>query len=235
MTQILEYSLFQISLSRTELSLTKMSLQVLQVMKFKEFNGCHYLSFLNGHGEQPLLSTKTISCPTAPVVNGTELTFKVSRADDPILYKKVCELEDEVTTLLKNLPNEFAVQLPVSFQQALKNADHPRHLVRSNYYYTAQNNEPLMYLKGNVANLPIHNGKKEVSSSDLVAGNYRFKIRASVIYCGNHKNPAHMFNLQLRICDIKYNVPRLTKQKAMDADALTALFGTYSDDEEVCN
>lgn len=184
----------------------------------KEFEGSHYI-LLQSNRQTIKKASPIINYEDDVDVNGSSIVFKISRSMCPDFYNLIIGLEDKIVEIIKDLPNELCNQLPFRCQNVLNvhpekfTSQYIKSLIRPNYFGdNGPDGDPVIYLRGNFSSLKIFNWSlEEVSKQSLKqGGEFMFCVRANMIYCGQHKNPMHGFNLQLRISEIIF---RPTKTK----------------------
>lgn len=177
-------------------------------MKFVEskvYNNSVYFTLETNEGRDPFILTDTFFFDNTEKTDYS-ITCRINRLLSETLYQSVQQLESEIVLALKEMNEAMYSTLPFECQKQL--ADHPRdmypQLMRSNY--VDQGGYPTMFLKGNFRNMKLFSlhDNRVLSPQELTTGNYRFKIRANLIYFGKHKKPYQIVNLQLRISEIYF-------------------------------
>lgn len=186
------------------------------------------LRFDDNQNDHPKVVTGIITI-TDDIFFTKEVTLVLTKNQCPDLYKKIVQQETLLSGLLKSLPEKTIQDLPDHCQAVLHNhanelAKNPGHFIRPNYY---GNTNPKIFLKS-IKNVKITNWKlnKSFTPSDLGMGDYQLVVCIGSAYFGQHKNPLHISNLQVRIMEIKYKplssaiskpikIPKRKKQDAI--------------------
>ena len=181
----------------------------------KKQYGTGYYFFLKSDTEEtPFIHTDFIFIKSEQISteNGS-LTLKLRKEDSQKLYDEIQKYEAKAIDVIKSSHHDDVSFLPVDWiMQMSENGE--ENSIRPNYWQDADAER--IYLKGNYWSLRMYNvnDNSRLSTFDLGDGYYQLVIRANAIYIGAHKNPQHLFNLQLRVVQIRYS-----PLKPVDLDA----------------
>jgi len=176
----------------------------LNIIKSREYNGAQYLTLMNEHEVQQCISTEAIHIEKLNPEDDNTITFTITEAMCKKLFIDVINLETQLVKTIQCMEPVHFDNLPLHCSSVIKeNYNNCNAVIRPNYFKL---NENTMFLKGNFVNMKMFDwsGKKELMKKQLGPGEYKFWIRASMVYIGPHKNPLHIANLQLRICELCY-------------------------------
>ena len=137
------------------------------------------------------------------------IKFVIPKRQDEKLYENINKLEQHLNELFKDkLNTEYIDLFPEDIKHMyIKNISREDWVpVRPNYKY----NDTILFLKGNWKSMNIFNYQGiPISQQELGPGIYKFKIRANLVYIGQHNgiqscDKDYVCNVQLRVTEIWY-------------------------------
>ena len=183
----------------------------IQVRDSKAYGGGYYLVIETlPEMEEPYLYTSEMFLDQSNLKHfGSSLVYRIPKSLDEKLHKDVRSLEISTEKAIRELDDETLSKLPEKCRNliTLRREDPNWQCVRPNYYaggdFAA---DPSMFLKGNLYSIIVKDLNGNFLPVNLLSdGYYRFKLRACMVYMGEHKMRHHIANLQLRIVELNYS------------------------------
>jgi hypothetical protein len=133
------------------------------------------------------------------------ISFPISEDMSPELYAKVTTLEAMALDGIKHMEKSYYTGLPPLCQEMIvKHGEDLMQVLRPNYK-TSPYGEQTIWLKGNLATMKVLDANNQfIDISKLGPGQYRFIIRANLMYFGPHKDDNQVCSIQLRISELQY-------------------------------